>query len=67
MARHILRKLKNNEFEIDTIKKDYDNNEKFVMSILEFLIQVEWIREDQNCGYILTPEGEKNCLESLRF
>ena len=67
LARHILRKLKNNDFDINSIKNDYDDNEKFVISIIEFLKQVEWIKQDEDGKYRLTLEGQKNCLENLRF
>lgn len=68
LARYILHKLKDDkDFNIDTIKTEFDNNEKFVKSILEFLKEIEWISEDENGKYSLTSDGHKNCFDDLRF
>ena len=67
LARNILCQLKNNDFDIDAIKTYYYDDGKFVMSIVEFLKQVDWISQDGDGKYRLTLEGHKNCLENLRF
>ena len=63
LARYILKILndKDNLFDIVSLSTEFDNDERFIESILDFLKEVEWIREDRNGRYMLTPEGEKNC------
>lgn len=68
LARYILQKLKDDKrFDINSVSKEFDKDEHFVKSILAFLKEVEWISEDQNGTFSLTLEGQKNCLENLRF
>ncbi|HJS64142.1 MAG TPA: hypothetical protein VJ767_04715 [Nitrososphaeraceae archaeon] len=49
------------------ILKQCDNDEKFVLSIIEFLREMEWLSEDENGKYITTQEGLKNNLDNLIF
>ena len=68
LARYILQRLNKEEnFDVDSIAKEFDNNKKFVISILHFLKEVEWISEDENGKYRLTSQGHQNCLDHLRF
>ena len=68
LARYILQRLKKEEnFDVDSIAKEFDNNKKFVKSMLDFLKELEWISEDENGKYRLTSQGHQNCLDHLRF
>ncbi len=63
-----MHRLKDDQnFNTDMIAKKFDNNEKFVKSILDFLKEMEWISEDQNGKYCLTSLGHEKCLDQLRF
>ena len=67
LARYVLHKLQNENSNMISIAKEFDGNERFVASILDFLKEIDWISEDENGIYRLTSEGHKNCLDSLRF
>jgi len=69
LARYILKEIKENEncLNISHISKQYDNNKKFVLSIIEFLKEMEWLSEDENGKYITTQEGSRNNLDNLIF
>ena len=53
--------------DIRLVSKQFDNNEKFVLSIIEFLKDMEWLSEDENGKYISTKKGLKNNLGNLIF
>lgn len=67
LARHILRKIKENNqnFTVDSVSKEY-KNKKFVYSITDFLKEIKWVSVDKNGKYIVTPEG-LNSIDDLRF
>ena len=67
LARYVLHKLHHENSNMISIAKEFDGNERFVASILDFLKEIDWISEDENGIYRLTSEGHKNCLDSLRF
>jgi len=68
LAQYILHRIKHEEnFNVDSIKKEFDNDEKFVKSMLDFLKELEWISEDQNGKYSMTSKGQENSLCYLRF
>ncbi|MGB9168158.1 MAG: hypothetical protein WCB31_04435 [Nitrososphaeraceae archaeon] len=68
LAQYILHRIKHEEnFNVDCIAKEFDNDEKFVKSMLDFLKELEWISEDQNGKYSLTSQGQENSLCYLRF
>ena len=69
LARDILKEIKNNGnyLDIRLVSKQFDNNEKFVLSIIEFLKNMQWLSEDENGKYIRTKEGLKNNLDNLIF
>jgi Mn-dependent DtxR family transcriptional regulator len=68
LAQYILHRIKHEEnFNVNSIAKEFDNDEKFVKSMLDFLKELEWITEDQNRKYSLTSQGKENSLCYLRF
>lgn len=69
LAKDILKEIKHNKdyLDIRLVSKQFDNNEKFVLSIIEFLKDMEWLSEDENGKYITTQEGLKNNLGNFIF
>lgn len=67
LARYVLHRLHYENFDLKSIAKEFDGNEKFVKSIVNFLKEIEWVSEDENGIYRLTSEGHTNCLDKLRF
>ena len=65
LAKYVLHTLKEDEnFDMNSIVKEFDNDEKFVKSIFEFLKEIKWISEDENGKYNITLEGHRNCLDN---
>ena len=68
LARYILRELNNNRIlDINPGSKQFDNNNKFVHSIQEFLKDMEWLSVDKYGEYKITEAGRKNSLDNLKF
>ena len=67
LARYVLNKLHEENFNFRSLSEELDGNEKFVGPILDFLKEVNWISEDANGIYRLTSEGHRNCLDNLKF
>ena len=67
LARYVLHKLHRKNFDLKSLATEFDGSEKFVKSIIEFLIEIEWVTQDENGTYRLTSEGHRNCLDKLRF
>jgi predicted transcriptional regulator len=60
LAIHTLKQLTNNHHSnlIDIARK-YDHDEKFVMSVIDFLKDIRWLSQDENGKYIVTEQGLK--------
>ena len=68
LGRYILHNLKETEnFDVNRVVKEFDDDENFVKSILDVLKEMEWINEDQNGSYSLTSLEHTTCLDNLRF
>ena len=68
LARYILRELNNNRIvNVNLGSKQFDNNKKFVQSIVEFLKDMGWLSVDKYGEYGITEDGRNNPLDNLRF
>lgn len=52
---------------ISLISKEFDDNDKFVRSVLEFLKEIGWVSENETGQYKITLEGLKNSLDIYNF
>jgi hypothetical protein len=60
LAIHTLKHLTNNHHSnIIDIARKYDRDEKFVMSVIDFLKDIRWLSQDENGKYIVTKQGLK--------
>ena len=63
-----MRELNNNRIvDINLGSKRFDNNKKFVQSILEFLKDMRWLSVDKYGEYRITEAGRKNPLDNIKF
>jgi hypothetical protein len=68
LARYILRELNNNRIvNVNLGSKQFDNNKKFVQSIVEFLKDMGWLSVDKYGEYGITEDGSNNRLDNLRL
>lgn len=50
---------------VETISKDLDDDMRFVNSIVEFLKDIEWVKQDQTSGlYKMTEVGKTKARAS---
>jgi predicted transcriptional regulator len=60
LARYVLRKLTYEHKQVEELFPEFDNNERFVLSILDFLKDIGWIEKNTNSDeYIITEKGNK--------
>lgn len=60
LAIHTLKQLTNNQYaDIIDIASKYDHDENFIISVIEFLKDIEWLSQDKNGKYIVTEQGIK--------
>ena len=63
LAIYTLKQLTNNQCaDIIDIASKYDNDENFIMSVIEFLKDIGWLSQDENGKYIVTEQGIKEIL-----
>jgi hypothetical protein len=55
--RSILWRLTENGDTVQTVSLDFDDNEDFVLSIISFFNDVEWMKEGQNGRYETTGKS----------
>jgi hypothetical protein len=45
------------------IIKDLDNDERFPLGIINFLLDVGWVKQDSKGAYIITSNGKTSTME----
>ena len=43
--------------------KDLDNNERFALGVVNFLLDVGWVKQDSNGVYKITRSGKTSTIE----
>ena len=57
LARFVLKRLVENGDTVEKLIQDLDGDEKYFFSIVSFLKDIKWIREDSNGEYVITNTG----------
>lgn len=59
LAIHTLNQLNNKQdLDITNIANEFDQNEKFVLSVIEFLKDINWLRQNENGKYNVTEQAK---------
>jgi hypothetical protein len=60
LAMHTLNLLngENQDFDISNIANEFDQTEKFVLSVIEFLKDIKWLIQDENGKYSITEQAK---------
>ena len=60
LAMHTLNLLngENQDFDIINIANEFDQTEKFVLSVIEFLKDIKWLIQDENGKYSITEQAK---------
>ena len=54
-ARYILKRITNGD-SIQTLIEDFDNDKRFVLTVVSFLEDVEWLKRELNGMYTITEK-----------
>ena len=54
-ARYILKRITNGD-SIQTLIDDFDNDRRFVLTVVSFLEDVEWLKQELNGTYTITEK-----------
>lgn len=63
LAKYVLNRLTNDHDKIEMIAKDLDNDERFTLGIVNFLLDVDWVKQDSNGAYLITSKGKTSTIE----
>ncbi len=63
LAKYVLKRITNDLDNIETIAKDLDNNERFTLGVVNFLLDVGWVKRDSNGVYKITRSGKTSTIE----
>ncbi|MGH9986320.1 MAG: hypothetical protein ACRD8W_20450 [Nitrososphaeraceae archaeon] len=44
--------------EIEKIAEDFDGDSEFISGVVDFLIDIKWLRQDENGQYNITGSGK---------
>jgi hypothetical protein len=60
LAMHTLNLLNDEkqDFDITNIANEFDQTEKFVLSVIEFLKDIKWLIQDENGKYSITEQAK---------
>jgi predicted transcriptional regulator of viral defense system len=62
LAKYILHRLVNDQHTIEEVAKDYDNDKRYILGIVDFLKEVGWIKREENGTYKITRRGKENTI-----
>ena len=57
LARSILWRLTENGDTVQTVSLDFDGNEDFILSVVSFLKDIEWMKDGQHGSYEATGKS----------
>jgi hypothetical protein len=63
LAKYVLQRITNDHDKIEIIAKELDNDERFTLGIINFLLDVDWVKQDSNGAYIITSNGKTSTIE----
>ena len=63
LAKYVLNRLTNDHDKIEMIAKDLDNDERLTLGIINFLLDVGWVKQDSNGAYTITSKGKTSTIE----
>ena len=63
LARYVLKRLAVEGDSVKSIAEDFDNDEQYILGIVDFLANVRWLRKDENDAYKITKKGQTNTIE----
>ena len=66
LAKYVLLRLVNDHESIETIAEDFDDDQRFISGVVDFLDDIDWIRQDMNGVYRITTRGKNGMITRQR-
>jgi predicted transcriptional regulator len=66
LARYVLIRLVDQGDSIERVAEDFDNDEQFILGVVDFLINIGWIKQTENGVYKITKKGQTNIIERVK-
>jgi predicted transcriptional regulator len=63
LARYVLNRLVDQGDSIERVAEDFDNDEQFILGVVDFLINIGWIKQTESGVYKITKKGQTNIIE----
>jgi predicted transcriptional regulator len=63
LARYVLNRLVDQGDSIERLAEDFDNDEQFILGVVDFLINIGWIKQTESGVYKITKKGQTNIIE----
>ena len=51
---------------IERVAEDFDNDQRFISGVVDFLKDIGWIKEDMNGVYRITAKGKNSMITRQR-
>jgi hypothetical protein len=58
LAEYILKSLTEDGYTTEKLTQEFDGNEKYVLSLLDFLKGLQWMKEDLGGKYLITDKAK---------
>jgi hypothetical protein len=55
-VRYVLKRVTENDT-VQRLAQDFEGNEDYVLSVISFLKEIVWLKEEQNGEYIITEKA----------
>jgi hypothetical protein len=67
LAKYVQLRLVNEHDSIEKIAEDFDNDTKFIMGIVEFLIDIKWVKQTSTGVYKTTRKGKNSIITRQKW
>ena len=58
LAEYILKRLTEDGYTTEKLTQEFDGNEKYVLSLLDFLKDIRWMKEEYSGKYVITDKAK---------
>jgi hypothetical protein len=58
LAEYILKRLTEDGYTTEKLTQEFDGNEKYVLSLLDFLKGIQWMKEESSGKYVITDKAK---------
>lgn len=66
MAKYVLLRLVDDLESIERVAEDFDNDQRFISGVVDFLKDIGWIKQDMKGAYRITTKGKNSMITRQR-